>query len=123
MFQDAAVSAEIRSILPRVVELTVQGFVSRIWHVRNASLVMFGTLLPRLLGTSSNADMDEESFKAVTSRDLFERFAVSCCNFPHHYITLCAASLNCTHSSCASLALFPARKIMHHWPRRFQYSL
>lgn len=69
IFHDATLNNDVMRFVERGVVLTVHGFSSISWSVRNASTQLLSALLPRMLG--QRLSQEESSMQNMSTADIF----------------------------------------------------
>ncbi len=73
VLQDTAVGVEMHAAVEEAFLLSVQGFSSESWAVRNGALLLFGVLLARMLGGKRVRD-EHSRVNSITAVDFFSRW-------------------------------------------------
>ncbi|KAJ3029238.1 hypothetical protein HDV00_009693 [Rhizophlyctis rosea] len=73
IFQDAEIATEVREWMGQGFALTIKGFSSPSFPIRNGAAMLFSTLVTKALGTKKSRD-ESHSINTVTGREFFTRF-------------------------------------------------
>ncbi|KAJ3047584.1 hypothetical protein HK097_011408 [Rhizophlyctis rosea] len=73
IFQDAEIATEVRDWMGQGFALTIKGFSSPSFPIRNGAAMLFTTLITKALGTKKTRD-ESHSVNTVTGREFFTRF-------------------------------------------------
>ena len=69
IFRDASLNNAVMRYVEKGVLLTIEGFSSPSWSIRNASTQLLSTLVPRMLG--QRLSQEESSQQSTTTVDIF----------------------------------------------------
>lgn len=69
IFRDASLGNTVLSMVEDVLMLTIDGFSSVSWSIRNASTILLGTLVPRMLG--QRISQEESNLQNTSTVDVF----------------------------------------------------
>ncbi|CAH1762914.1 9894_t:CDS:10, partial [Entrophospora sp. SA101] len=73
LFMDSKLGTEVLSYVSNGFELSIEGFSSKSWAIRNCSVMLFSTLLQRTFGNKKVKD-ENHSVNNLTSKEFFTRF-------------------------------------------------
>ncbi|KNC99997.1 uncharacterized protein SPPG_04346, partial [Spizellomyces punctatus DAOM BR117] len=73
ILQDAEVASEVRDHIGEAFALSIKGFSSRSFPIRNCAAMLFSTLITKALGTKKSRD-EMNIVNTVTGREFFVRF-------------------------------------------------
>ena len=69
IFRDASLGSTVLPFVEDAVMLTINGFSSPSWSIRNASTILLGTLVPRMLG--QRISQEENNLQNTSTVDVF----------------------------------------------------
>ncbi|CAG8489964.1 6184_t:CDS:10 [Paraglomus occultum] len=73
IFMDARLATEVLTFVADGIMLSIRGFASHSWAIRNCSVMLFSTLVQRVFGTKKVKD-EQHSINKLTGREFFSRF-------------------------------------------------
>ncbi|GIY72426.1 thyroid adenoma-associated protein homolog [Caerostris extrusa] len=104
LFRDASLSDELIHFVSKALKVSIIGFNSKIWAVRNSCTLLFTALMARIFGTK--ASQDEAGKKNRLSGRTFFSYYKDLYNFLYCELKHCSAVLRQDQATC-SISLLP----------------
>ncbi|KAJ1921540.1 hypothetical protein H4219_000577 [Mycoemilia scoparia] len=73
LVDDKTIASDVLPFIEKIFVLTIEGLCSPLWAIRNASGLLFASLLRRIFGNKKTRD-ETSQINGITGRELFTRF-------------------------------------------------